>query len=122
MNALYEASSIKAAVPAWLGELHRLREAGKVPLAGGVLLSLGVPTARRWNVIDIPNSYRPEPGDDYSALAALSVELVFDAACGFHRLRILCENILAAQPDRLILLAADEPQSTFIVLKPGPRS
>ncbi len=108
--------------PYWLLELHRLREADRVPLARCVTLSLIGRLASHCPHVAVPDPYHPEPGDCMAALAGLSVEVVFDEACGFHRLRILCENILHADPVRLVLLAIGWRRSTFVVLKCGGQS
>jgi hypothetical protein len=98
--------------------LVSMRATGLVPLGGVVFIAVGVhDLASRLPVITLSEDYRVEPGDDLTALAGLGVEIVFDCACGFHRLRILCENVLAADPFNLILLPVDEPR--LVILKRG---
>lgn len=104
-------------VPDWLAPLAQARGAGLMPASRHVLLVLDVPDVHPRYSIVVPDTYRPEPTDDFWPLIGLDVEIFFGGETGFHRLRLVCESCVEARIGRLVLLP--ETRSIFILLKRG---
>jgi len=92
-----------ASVPEWLMPLHAQRLAGNVPARRWVIFSLGVALARRYPWLAVPHSWRPGNHDNMSAVAGLDIEIAIDDAVPGAVVRGLAQQVLAANPRRLLI-------------------